>query len=305
MKNIYAYLILLFFLFQISSSACSSFTDSASVKTENEKPEKSITDHSIEINGKTIKYTATAGFIILDDNNGKPEASMDYFAYIAKDAKENQRPITFAFNGGPGSSSIWLHMGAFGPERIITTDTTQTPPPPYNIASNQYSILDKSDLVLIDPVGTGFSKALGKKKDEDFWGVDADIESISHFIKKYVSENGRWNSPKYIIGESYGTTRGAGIINYLQSTEHMSFNGIVLISTAMDIGTLADGITGHELPYALYLPTYAAVAWYHHKLPEQNIELASLIEKVRKFALGDYIEALLKGTQFLSKREMR
>lgn len=296
MKNHYPLLFILLFLFQVSLAASYKISvDSATTKHENQKPEKSVTDHSIQINGKTIKYTATAGFLVLKDKEGNPEASMDYFSYIAKGVKENDRPITFAFNGGPGSSSIWLHMGALGPKRIVTADTTQTPPPPFNIVDNQFSILDKSDLVMIDPVGTGFSKALGKKKNEDFWGVDADIESLSNFIKQYVSENGRWNSPKYIIGESYGTTRGAGIVNYLQSNENMSFNGIVLISTAMDIGTLADGITGHELPYALYLPTYAAVSWYHHKLPEQNIEFATLIENVRKFALGDYIDALLKG----------
>ncbi len=276
--------------------------DSTSEKNENPKSEKSVTDHSLQINGKTIKYTATAGTLILKDKEGNPEASMDYFAYVAKDIKGNQRPITFAFNGGPGSSSIWLHMGAFGPKRIVIADTTQTPPPPYNIVDNQFSILDKSDLVMIDPVGTGFSKALGKKKNEDFWGVDADIESLSNFIKEYVSENGRWNSPKYLIGESYGTTRGAGIINYLQSNDHMSFNGIVLISTAMDISSLFDGLTGQELPYALYLPTFTAVAWYHHKLPDQNVELIPLLQKARKFALSDYIDALLKGNS-ISEQE--
>ena len=303
MKNIYPLLFVIFFLFMVSFPASYILSaDSTSSKKENLKPEKSVTEHSIQINGKIIKYTATAGTLILKDNDGNPEASMDYFAYVAQGIKENHRPITFAFNGGPGSSSIWLHMGAFGPKRILTADTTQTPPPPYDIADNQYSILDKSDLVMIDPVGTGFSKALGKKKNEDFWGVDADIESISNFIKQYVSENGRWNSPKYIIGESYGTTRGAGIINHLQLNEHMSFNGIVLISSAMDINALTDGITGHDLPYALYLPTYAAVAWFHHKLPDQNVDLASLLVKVRKFALGEYIEALMKGNK-LTKEE--
>ena len=295
MKNNFFFVFILILFFQFPLSAYSLSADSTSIKQENQKPEKSETDHSIQINGKTIKYTATAGTLILKDKEGNPEASMDYFAYVAKNTKENQRPITFVFNGGPGSSSIWLHMGALGPKRIVVADTTQTPPPPYDIVDNQFSILDKSDLVMIDPVGTGYSKALGKKKDEDFWGVDADIESLSHFIKQYVSENGRWNSPKYIIGESYGTTRGAGIVNYLQSNENMSFNGIVLISTAMDMNTLFDGVTGQELPYALYLPTYTAVAWYYHKIPAQNSDLFSLLQKVRQFALNDYIAALLKG----------
>ena len=296
MKNNYFFLFISLFLFQISLLASNkTYSDSTSEDKKSQKSEKSVTDHSIEINGKAINYSAAAGSLILKDNEGNPEASIDYFAYTAKGTKKKERPITFAFNGGPGSSSIWLHMGALGPKRIVTDDTSQTPPPPYSIVDNQYSILDKSDLVMIDPVGTGFSKALGKKKDEDFWGVDSDIESLSKFIKQYVSENGRWNSPKYLIGESYGTTRAAGIADYLQSNVHMAFNGIVLISTAMDISTLADGITGQELPYAFYLPTYTAVAWYHHKLPEQNTDLAPLLEKVRKFALGDYIEALLKG----------
>ena len=302
MKNKYSVVLILILLFQLPILANRISTDSNAVKQESPKPEKSVTDHSIQINGKRIKYTAAAGTLILKNNEGKPEASIDYFAYVAKDTKEYSRPITFAFNGGPGSSSIWLHMGALGPKRIVIADTAQTPPPPYNIVDNQFSILDKSDLVMIDPVGTGFSKALGKKKDEDFWGVDTDIESLSNFIKQYVSENGRWNSPKYIIGESYGTTRGAGIINYLQSHDHMSFNGIVLISTAMDISSLSDGVTGQELPFALYLPTYTAVAWYHHKLPDQNAELIPLLQKVRKFAISNYINALLKGNS-ISEQE--
>ncbi|MGA9294906.1 MAG: hypothetical protein WCE54_10745 [Ignavibacteriaceae bacterium] len=302
MKNNYPIVFILVLLLQLPLLANKTSTDSTALKQEAQKSEKSVTDHLIQINGKTIKYTATAGTLILKDKEGNPEASMDYFAYVAKDGNEKQRPITFAFNGGPGSSSIWLHMGAFGPKRIVIADTTQSPPPPYDIVDNEFSILDKSDLVMIDPVGTGFSKALGKKKNEDFWGVDADIESLSNFIKQYVSENGRWNSPKYIIGESYGTTRGAGIVNYLQSSEHMSFNGIVLMSTAMDITTLSDGVTGQELPYALYLPTYTAVAWYHHKLPDQNSELIPLLQKVREFALGDYIDALLKGNS-ISEQE--
>ena len=295
MKNNYPLVFILILLLQLPVFAYKISADSTALKQESPKSEKSVTVHSIQINGKTINYNATAGILILKDKDGNSEASMDYFAYVAKDKKANQRPITFAFNGGPGSSSIWLHMGALGPKRIVIADTTQTPPPPYETVDNQFSILDKSDLVMIDPVGTGFSKALGKKKNEDFWGVDADIESLSNFIKLYVSENGRWNSPKYIIGESYGTTRGAGIVNYLQSNDNMSFNGIVLISTAMDISTLSDGVTGQELPYALYLPTYTAVAWYHHKLPDQNAELIPLLQKVRKFAISDYITALLKG----------
>ncbi len=260
------------------------------------KAEQSVTHHSITINGKTINYTATAGTLLLRDGEDKPEALMGYVAYTLDGVKDNgERPVTFSYNGGPGSSSIWLHMGVMGPKRIVTTDAAPTPPPPYKIVDNEFSLLDKTDIVMIDPVGTGYSKAVGKKKDKDFWGVDQDIHSVGQFIKQYVSDNNRWNSPKYLLGESYGTTRSAGLVNYLQSSDGMAFNGVVLVSSAMDIGAIFDDITGNERPFALFLPTYAAVSWYHHALPDRPEKLLPFLNEVRKFALGKYTSVLMMG----------
>ena len=259
------------------------------------KEEKSVTHHSIVIDKKNINYTAIAGTINIRDKNDSVTASIDYFAYIIDDVKDvSHRPISFAYNGGPGSSSIWLHMGALGPKVVVTTDADYTPPPPYKIIDNANSIIDKTDLVFIDPVGTGFSKAVGKKEDKDFWGVDADIQSVSQFIKQYVSDNNRWNSPKFLIGESYGTTRSAGIVDYLQTNEYMNFNGVILISTALDIESIFD-LPGNERTFPLFLPTFTAVSWYHHLLPNQPKDLLPLLDEVRKFALGEYTVALMKG----------
>ena len=259
------------------------------------KEEKSVTHHSIVIDKKNINYTAIAGTINIRDKNDSVTASINYFAYILDDVKDvSQRPISFAYNGGPGSSSIWLHMGALGPKVVVTTDAGYTPPPPYKTIDNENSIIDKTDLVLIDPVGTGFSKAVCRKKNEDFWGVDADIQSISQFIKQYVSDNNRWNSPKFLIGESYGTTRSAGIVDYLQTNEYMNFNGVILISTALDIEAIFN-TPGNERPYPLFLPTFTAVSWYHHLLPNQPKELQPILDEARKFALGEYNNALMQG----------
>lgn len=260
------------------------------------KEEKSVTHHSIVIDNKNINYTAIAGTINIRDKNDKVTASIDYFAYLLDGVKDfSHRPISFAYNGGPGASSIWLHMGALGP-KVVETDAGSTSIPPYKIIDNENSIIDKTDLVFIDPVGTGFSKAVGKKQDKDFWGVDPDIQSISQFIKQYVDDNNRWNSPKFLIGESYGTTRSAGIVDYLQTNENdlMNFNGLILISTALDIESIFD-LPGNERTFPLFLPTYTAVSWYHHLLPNQPKELQPLLTQVRKFALGEYNDALMKG----------
>ncbi len=180
----------------------------------------------------------------------------------------SQRPISFLYNGGPGSSSIWLHMGAFGPRRVVTTDARPTPPPPFKLVDNAESLLDKTDLVFIDPVGTGFSRAVGKAKDKDFWGVDQDVKSLAQFIATYIRRNGRWNSPKFLIGESYGTFRSAALGNYLQNHNGMYFNGIVLISSVLDLGTISFP-PGNDMPYIFYLPSYAATAAYHKLLKDQ------------------------------------
>jgi carboxypeptidase C (cathepsin A) len=260
------------------------------------KPEQAVTQHRIAIDGTTLDYTATAGTLIVRNDKDEPYASMGYIAYVERDVTNvAKRPITFAYNGGPGSSSIWLHMGALGPRRVVATDAAPTPPPPYTLVDNVYSILDRTDLVLIDPVGTGVSKAVGEAKDKDFWGVDPDIESVSRFIRQYVTDNGRWNSPKYLLGESYGTTRSAGVVDYLQTNENMAFNGVVLVSVALDLEAIFD-LPGNDRTFPLFLPTYAAVAWYHKVLPDAPRDRGPFLDEVRHFALGEYASALLKGS---------
>ncbi|MCG8454716.1 MAG: hypothetical protein MI919_00435, partial [Holophagales bacterium] len=220
------------------------------------------TSHSVEIDGQKIDYTATAGWLILEDQEGNATARLGYIAYT-RDGVENldERPLMFAFNGGPGSSSIWLHMGVLGPQRVVVNDGGHAPPPPSERVDNAYSTIDVSDLVMVDPVGTGFSKPIGKGKGEDFWGVDQDIRSVGSFIRKYVTLNGRWGSPKYILGESYGGIRSAGLVWHLQSVHSMATNGLILVSPFLDMGTGIDG-AGIDLPHVLYLSTFAATAWY-------------------------------------------
>ncbi len=259
------------------------------------KAEQSVTQHTLAIGGRSISYNATAGTLLVRNDKDEPTASIGYVAYVQRDAPDaGRRPITFAYNGGPGSSSVWLHMGALGPRRIVIVDASPNPPAPYHVVDNAYSLLDKTDLVMIDPVGTGLSRAVGEAKDKDFWGVDPDIESISRFITQYVNDNNRWNSPKYLLGESYGTTRSAGIVDYLQTRNNMSFNGVVLISVALDLEAVFS-FPGNDKPYPLFLPTFAATAWYHHLLPQQPAKLEPFLDEVRRFALGEYASALLQG----------
>ena len=269
--------------------------DTSKTTTQTPKAESSTTQHSVVIDGSTVNYTATAGILVLRDENDEPVANVGYFAYTRNGvADPSTRPLTFAYNGGPGSSSIWLHMGALGPRRIVTQDAGFTPPPPYDLVDNRYSILDVTDIVMIDPVGTGLSRAVGKKKESDFYGVDPDIQSVSGFIKQYVSDNGRWNSPKYLLGESYGTTRSAGVVDYLQSREGMAFNGVILVSVALDLEAIFSW-PGNDRPYPLFMPTYAAVAWYHDVLPDRPAELGPFLDEVRAYALGPYNDALMQG----------
>ncbi|MGI8950893.1 MAG: S10 family peptidase [Chitinophagaceae bacterium] len=256
---------------------------------------KSVTHRSIKIDNKLINYTATAGFLILKNAKDSAVAAFGYTAYT-KDGETDasKRPLTFAYNGGPGSSSMWLHMGALGPRRVVVNDPQNNPPPPYNLEDNNNSIIDVTDLVMIDPVGTGLSHAVGNAKNKDFWGVDRDIESISQFIKQFVTDNGRWNSPKYLLGESYGTMRSAGIVDYLQDNIGMAMNGVILISNVLDLRSLTFQ-QGDDISYILHLPTYAAVAWYHNKIANKPANLESFLNDVRNFAGGEYASALMKG----------
>ena len=259
------------------------------------KAESSVTQHRIVIAGKPLEYTATAGTLIVRDDDDKPIASMGYVAYTRPGLKGAARPVTFAFNGGPGSSSLWLHMGVLGPKRVVIKDPDPTPAGPYRTVDNEYGLIDKSDLVMIDPVGTGISRAVCDHKDDEFWGVDPDADSISRFIAQYVSDNGRWSSPKYLLGESYGTTRGAAILNYLRSRRDMDFNGLILVSVATDIEAIFAELPGNDRPYAVYLPAFAAVAWYHHQVPNQPAALEPFLQEVRAYAEGPYSAALQKG----------
>ncbi|HEV3220770.1 MAG TPA: hypothetical protein VGZ48_13450 [Candidatus Acidoferrales bacterium] len=261
------------------------------------KEESSVTDHSIKVGGQTISYKATMGSIQLKNDAGDATALIFYTAYTKSDVKDmSQRPVAFIYNGGPGSASIWLHMGAFGPRRVITKNADYTPPAPYQVADNANTLLDCTDMVFIDPVGTGFSHAVGKSTNKDFWGVDPDMRSVGEFIETYVSRNDRWNSPKFLIGESYGTFRSAAVANYLQSQNNMALNGIVLISSVLDLGTISF-LPGEDLAYVLYLPSYAATAWYHNMLKDRPADLNAFLADARKFAAGEYANALMKGSR--------
>ena len=258
-------------------------------------PDSSVTLHTIRIGGQTVPYRALAGTLILRNDSGAPIGRLYYTAYTRTDVRDaSTRPLSFVYNGGPGSASLWLHMGAFGPRRIVTSDAEHTPPPPYQLEDNANSLIDVTDMVFVDPIGTGFSKPVGKGTGKDFWGIDEDGRSLAQFVRAYVTRNGRWNSPKYLIGESYGTTRSAVLVNRLQSDEGMDFNGVVLISTVLDFETL-NFAPGHDISYVLYLPSYAAVAAYHKMIP-QPASVPAFLDTVRQFAVGPYASALQKGT---------
>jgi carboxypeptidase C (cathepsin A) len=260
-------------------------------------PDSSITYHTITIGGQRIDYEAKVGAIVLKDEQGEPEADVYYTEYTKRGVEdETERPITFAYNGGPGSSSVWVHMGAFGPRTVETPDTAHAPPPPYTLHDNPYSILDATDLVFIDPVGTGYSHPVGKATGKEFWGVDEDANSLAQFVSRFLSESGRWNSPRYLLGESYGTTRSAALVNLLQERYSMDFNGVVLMSMVLNFQTISFG-PGNDMPYILYLPSYAAVAWYHHALQNRAASLEPFVKEVEDFASGPYAHALMLGDQ--------
>ena len=257
-------------------------------------PNVSVTKHKSVFGGKAISYTATTGETYLKDKDGKPLAAIYATSYV-KDGGDKQRPITFLYNGGPGSGSLWLHMGAFGPKRVVLPDARDDGAPPYPVVDNAESLLDVTDLVFIDPVGTGFSHAIGKKDPKDYWGVSADAKSIAEFIRLWLNDNGRWSSPKYIGGESYGTTRSVALINELEgSYNDVAVNGIILISTILDFGATAE-VQGNEMPYIINLPSMATTAWYHKRMGNPPATVAEAAQQARAFAIGPYAAALLKG----------
>lgn len=277
----------------------------------------SVTRHSIKLGRQTLKYTVTTGTIVLKEESerkgekegefegDKPKAEVFFIAYTCDDVKDKTtRPLTFSFNGGPGSSSIWMHLGLLGPRRVLTNDT-EVAPPPYRLVDNDHTLLDVSDLVFIDPVSTGFSRPVPGEKAKAFHELKKDVESVGDFIRLYTSRYARWTSPKYLIGESYGTTRAADLSRYLQMRHGMYLNGLMLISSVLNFQTLRFA-PGNDLPYCLFLPSYAATAWYHVKLPKplQDKPLREVLDEVEAFAMSDYTLALMKGSG-LSEKERR
>ncbi len=284
----------------------------AHFQVEQQKSQSSVT-----IGGRRIDYEAVAGTLVVhpkdwddvpqdadkDDKKQPPEASMFYVAYFAKDGRDARvntaRPITFLFNGGPGSSTVWLHMGAFGPRRVLTANDSHTPAAPYRVVNNEYSLLDASDLVFIDAPGAGFSRISGKDKEKAFYGIDADAEAFADFIARFLSKYERWNSPKFLFGESYGTTRNAVLINLLETDKAIDFNGVINLSQILDFAGSpddADIAPANDLPYELALPTYAATAWYHHVLAPPSRDLPSLLAEAQHYALNEYAVALAAGS---------
>jgi len=270
----------------------------ASSKTPPIERPPSITKHTITIDGKSISYTATVGEMIVNKPDEKPGASIFYIAYTRNDIQDkSKRPITFAFNGGPGSSSVWLHLGGLGPRRVAMDDEGHSSSPPFGMTDNENSLIDVTDLVFIDPVSTGYSRPLPGENKSQFHGVQEDVASVGEFIRLFITKNERWDSPKFVLGESYGTTRSAGLSGFLQGGTHgMYLNGIILVSSVLDFSTIVF-MPGNLMPYILFLPHYTATAWYHNKLPTdlQKKPLPAVLEESKKFALDEYSTALLKG----------
>jgi carboxypeptidase C (cathepsin A) len=289
------------------------------------QPESATSEGQVTVEGQTISYRAVAGTLVVHpkgwddavakavaaesddkakeaaaDGNPKAEASMFYVAYFKNGAPSADRPITFFYNGGPGSSTVWLHMGAFGPRRVVTADDSHTPAAPYTLTNNAYSLLDATDMVFIDAPGTGFGRLAGKDKEKAFWGVDPDAHAFSQFIMEFLSKYGRWNSPKYLFGESYGTPRSAVVINDLETNNDVDFNGVILLSQILNFDLSADGPEfnpGTDEAYIVALPTFAATAWYHNRLADRPADLEAFLKEVEAFADTDYAQALQAGDQ--------
>jgi carboxypeptidase C (cathepsin A) len=309
-------------------SAAKPAADKSADKTaEKPQPAEVTTQGTVTVGGEKIAYTAIAGTITVGSTDiqdaqlgldGKPQpgsqlaldvpkepkdatavARMFYVAYFKKDAKAEDRPVMFFFNGGPGSSTVWLHMGSLGPKHVVTSGDQHLPAAPYKLVENAYSLLDSSDLVFIDMPGTGFGRLTGKDAEKAFWGVDEDANAFARFIARFITKYNRWNSPKYIFGESYGTTRSAVLAKILEDSKNIDLNGIILLSQIFNFTTDIDFPTGNpgvDLPYELALPTYAATAWYHKKLPQQPAALEPFLKEVEEFAMGPYAHALAQGT---------
>jgi carboxypeptidase C (cathepsin A) len=265
-------------------------------KEKEPKDELTETTNTVSIHGTEVKYRATAGTMVIKDEESKPLVSFFFIAYTSLDHTNlSERPLTFSFNGGPGSSSIWLHMGLLGPRRVYLKEEGALPPPPFRLVNNDESLLDQSDLVFIDPVSTGFTRTLPGEDPAKYHGVDQDLRSVGDFIRLYTTRYNRWLSPKFLIGESYGTTRASGLAGYLEDRYGLYLNGIALISAVLDFGTISFN-PGNDLPYIFYLPTETATAWYHKKLAtDLQADQNKALSEAEDYALGPYTLALMKG----------
>ncbi len=282
-------------------------TDPGTVtKPADPKDDLVTTEHQLKVGRRVLTYTATTGRVVLRDEvyedgtftGFKAKAEMSVTSYVVEGGDEN-RPVTFAFNGGPGSSSVWLHLGLLGPRRVLMGDAGNLLPPPYALADNQESLLAVSDLVFIDPVSTGYSRAVEGSKPAPFHGYRGDIESVGELIRLWTARNKRWMSPKFLAGESYGTLRGAALTEHLQSRHGMYLNGLILISSVLDLSSLDFENQRNDRAHALYLPTYAAIAHYHGKVRRRS--LRALLDDAEEFATGDYAEALRKGSRLTAR----
>jgi carboxypeptidase C (cathepsin A) len=263
-----------------------------------------VTHHQISVDGKLLKYTATAGRLPIKRGDGRIEAEMFFVAYTVEGQDAGKRPLTFAFNGGPGSATIWLHMGALGPRHVVMQPDGFMPPAPYHVADNPYTLLDKSDVVLVDAIGTGFSRAANLELSKKFWGVKGDIDSFSEFIRLYLTRYERWRSPLFLFGESYGTTRAAGIAGNM-ADQGVAFNGITLLSTALSFQTLLDN-KSNDQPYILLIPTFTMIAGYHKKLPPDLLQdMNKARQESRQWAATEYSQALAKGDALTGEERLR
>jgi len=281
------------------------------------QPRQRETTGSVQVGGQRIDYRAVAGLMVVDDSKEEPSATMSYVAYFKRSSGSPSapRPVTFLYNGGPGSATLWLHLGAFGPQRVLTANGQRGPSAPYKLVDNEFSLLDVSDLVFIDAPGTALGRIVAvdkdkekereklKEKEKEFFGVDQDARAFAQFIQKFLTQHQLWNAPKYLFGESYGTTRSAVLAARLQNEEHIDLNGVILLSQILNFNFSVDEAQfnpGIDLPYALALPSYAATAWYHRRLPafpKDSAALEPLLAEVRQFALGDYLQALQAGSK--------
>lgn len=277
-----------------------------SASEEHPSPPPSVTRHTATLGGEPFQYTATAGKLAMRDDAGEVQAEMFSIAYTRDGADTRTRPITFCFNGGPGSASVWLHMGMLGPQRVRIPDNASMPAPPYHTEPNPHSLLGITDLVFIDPVSTGYSRPAAGQDVKQFHGYEEDLRSVGRFIHDFVTRNGRWASPKFVLGESYGGVRSAGLSGVLQDRYRMYLNGVVMISPVVDFSSIrfADN---NDLPYVLFLPSYSATAWYHKRLPKelQRLGLRRVVARAEEFAYGDYARALLLGASLPEKQAKR